>query len=289
MRTPFRFVLALLAFHATAAHAIHFDVAIGLDKGTVAGSKITIGVYGDLPFQQLPVDAYTGYALFPGDFGDFEGGPKSTDDPGFQAFAGSLSGAAGARDYIGFKALGSLQQWDAATGEWSAADSGVGIRLYGAVPPAVANAYLQSLINPRLAPPTALADFNLYSAGTLFTGAGIVGPTSATIDDAGSNGAFHAHLDWYIEGAAPYGAYMVTLQLTDAASIGGRGRYLDSDPFQVVFNYGLSSEQYETAFLSRINLPSVVEPNLPVPEPAGWAMLVAGLLLTTASARRFRN
>ena len=158
---------------------------------------------------------------------------------------------------------------------------GVGIRLYGAVPPAVANAYIQSLINPRLAPPGAAANFEFYSQGTLFTGAGIEGPVAATIDDANANGGFHAHLDWFIEGAAPSSAYMVTLQLTDAASIGGRGRYVDSDPFHVVFNYGLSAEQYETAFMSRVSLP--------VPEPSSWALMVAGLVLTTGLARRVRS
>ncbi|MBC7208800.1 MAG: PEP-CTERM sorting domain-containing protein [Methyloversatilis sp.] len=284
MRAPLRFMhlaAALLSFHVTAAHAIHFDVAIGLDQGPVAGSRITVGAYGDLPFEQLPIDVHTGYMVFPGDFGDFEGGPKSTDDPGFQAFPGSLSGASGARDFIGFKAVGTLLQWDAAGGTWSAADDGVGIRLYGAVPPAVANAYIQSLINPRLAPPGAAANFEFYSQGTLFTGAGIEGPVAATIDDANANGGFHAHLDWFIEGAAPSSAYMVTLHLTDATSIGGRGRYVDSDPFHVVFNYGLSAEQYETAFMSRVSLP--------VPEPSSWALMVAGLVLTTSLARRVRS
>ena len=276
-----RLAVGLLMLHAVSAHAIHFDVSISLDNGPVAGSQLIAGAFGDLPFDTQPFDHLTGHALFPGDFGDFEGGPKSTDDPGFQAFAGALSGSAGARDYIGFRALGTLQQWTSATATWTTADSGVGVRLFGAVPPAVANAYLQSLVNPRLAPPGAAAAFNLYSAGTLFTGSGITGPVTATIDDAGSNGAFHAHLDWYIEGAAASGAYMVTLQLTDDASIGGRGLYVDSDPFQVVFNYGLSAAQYETAFLARALAP--------VPEPAAWMAMLAGLCLCAAAARRTRG
>ncbi|MDP2868924.1 PEP-CTERM sorting domain-containing protein [Methyloversatilis sp.] len=275
-----RLAVALLMLHAVSVQAQHVDVAISLDKGPVSGSQLIIGAFGDLPFDIQPLDHLTGHALFPANFGDFEGGPKSTDDPGFQAFAGALSGSAGARDYIGFRALGTLQQWTPSSGAWTTADSGVGVRLFGAVPPAVANAYIQSLINPRLAPPGAAAAFNLYSAGTLFSGSGITGPVTATIDDAGSNGAFHAHLDWYLEGAAATGAYMVTLQLTDAASVGGRGLYVDSDPFHVVFNYGLSMPQYETAFLARALAP--------VPEPAAWMAMLAGLCLCAAAARRAR-
>jgi hypothetical protein len=244
--------------------------------------KLIAGAFGDLPFDTQPFDHLTGHALFPGDFGDFEGGPKSTDDPGFQAFAGALSGSAGARDYIGFRALGTLQQWTPSTGDL---DGGrqrcrcapVRCGTAGRWPTPTSS----RSINPRLAPPGAVAAFNLYSAGTLFTGSGITGPVTATIDDAGSNGAFHAHLDWYIEGAAASGAYMVTLQLTDDASIGGRGLYVDSDPFQVVFNYGLSTAQYETAFLARALAP--------VPEPAAWMAMLAGLCLCAAAARRTRG
>lgn len=264
------------------AHALHFDVRVGTSQGPVAGSTLTVGVYGDLPYTTLPVDIHTGYVLFPGNFGDFEGGPDKTDDPGFQAFAGALSGRSGAKDFIGFKALGALQQWDAASHSWQAADQGTGIRLFGDVPPAVANAYLQYLVNPRSAPANALANFNYYESGTLFTGEGIVGPDMATIDDASSAGAFHAHLDWFMEhgggGHAASTAYMVTLQLTDAKAIGGRGVYVDSQPFSVIFNYGLSDAAYEQAFLSRIVLPTSGDGGIPpVPEPGTWALMGGGL------------
>lgn len=272
------------------AHALHFDVRVGTSHGPVAGSTLTVGVYGDLPYTTLPVDIHTGYVLFPGNFGDFEGGPDKTDDPGFQAFAGALSGRSGAKDFIGFKALGVLQQWDAASHTWQAADRGTGIRLFGDVPPAVANAYLQYLVNPRSAPANALANFNYYEAGTLFTGEGIVGPAMATIDDASSTGAFHAHLDWFMEhggGHAASTAYMVTLQLTDAKAIGGRGVYVDSQPFSVIFNYGLSEAAYEQAFLSRIVVPTSGDGGIPpVPEPGRWALMGCGLGVLAVLVRR---
>lgn len=279
MNATIRASFVALSLYASAAHAIHFDVEIGLDHGPVAGSRITTGVYGDLPFSTLPLDAATGYAVFPADFGDFEGGPKATDDPGFQAFAGTLSGAGGAKDYIGFRALGTLQQWNPLSGTWSDAAAGVGIRLYGAVPPAVSNAYLQYLINPLLAP-NAAADIAYYQNGTLFSGSGVSGPAMATIDDANANGGFHAHLDWFFEGSTP-GAYLLTLQLTDDRAIGGRGVYVDSEPFHVLFNYGLSPAQYDAAFLSRVTAP--------VPEAPAAGMLALGLLMVGALARRVRT
>lgn len=274
-------VLALWASSASAQsipQSIHFDVTISLDNGPVAGSRIVVGAYGDLPFASLPIDQATGHYIFPGDFGDFEGGPRATDDPGFQAFAGALSGASSARDLIGFEAIGGLAYWDPATGAWGDAADDVGIRLYGAVPPAVADAYLLYQLNPALAPAGAVSAYQRYESGTLFTADGVVGPARAAIDDASSSGAFHAHLDWFIEGAAPAGAYLLSLRLTDGQDIGGRGRYVDSDPFYVLFNYGLSSAQYQTAFASRLMAP--------VPEPGSWAMMGAGLAVLAWRTRR---
>lgn len=260
------------------AHAIHFDVRVGLDGPvSTSGSQLTAGFFGDLPITTLPVDTLTGYNVFPGNFGDFEGGARSTDDPGFQSFAGALA----AGDVIGYRALGTLQQWDAASGTWSDAPAGIGIRLYGGAPPSVAEAYLTYLMMPRYAPPGALANYQYYMDGTLFTGAGISGPVTALIDGADASGTFHSHLDWFIEGDAPATAYMLTLQLTDDASIGGRGIYEDSEPFQVVFNYGLSQVQYDAAFLSRVT-PAV-------PEPSAAAMLALGLGLLALAGRRVRS
>jgi hypothetical protein len=270
MRALFRATVVAAAVatavsHASLAHAIHFDVKVGLDGPAVPGSTLTTGFFGDLPITVLPIDVATGHSVFPADFGDFEGGPRSTDDPGFQAFAGAL----GANDVIGFRALGTLQQWDATRGTWADAQAGVGIRLYGGAPPEVAEAYLLYLTMPQFAPPDALENFLYYNAGTLFTGSGISGPSIALIDGASATGAFHSHLDWFIEGDAPATAYMLTLQLTDDASVGGRGIYEDSDPFHIVFNYGLAQAQYDAAFLSRVT-PAV-------PEPSAALMLMLGL------------
>ena len=267
MRAFFRAVVVATVFHASLAHAIHFDVEVGLNGPATPGSKLTTGIFGDLPISVLPIDVATGHSVFPADFGDFEGGPRSTDDPGFQAFAGAL----GAHDVIGFRALGTLQQWNEATGTWSDAQAGIGIRLYGGAPPAVAEAYLLALTMPQFAPPNALENYLYYNAGTLFTGSGISGPTTALIDGASATGAFHSHLDWFLEGVAPSSAYLLTLQLTDDASVGGQGIYEDSDPFHVLFNYRLTQAQYDTAFLSRVT-PAV-------PEPSAALMLLLGLAL----------
>ncbi|MCV4633413.1 PEP-CTERM sorting domain-containing protein, partial [Escherichia coli] len=67
----------------------------------------------------------------------------------------------------------------------------------------------------------------------------------------------------------------------DDVAIGGRGIYEDSEPFHIVFNYGLSQAQYDAAFLSRVT-PAV-------PEPSSATILALGLGLLALARRRIRS
>ncbi len=261
----------------TAAGAL-YDVLVGTSAGPVAGSRLTVGFFahgGMPPGGGFATDVITGYKLFPADFGDFAGGPRATDDPGFQALPGTFA----AGELVSARGVGPLQFWSPAGGNWSTPPAGEAVRLFGAVPTdvAVAHIFCQSG-DPFLCDPGLAALYPFYAQGTAFSGGGVTGPNPAIIDAASASGSFHAHLDWFIERAAgspSFGAYLLTLQLTAAT------KYLDSEPFSILFNYGLTPGEFQAAMLTRTQLSVVPE----IPEPASAVLLLAGLAVMAGAAR----
>lgn len=286
-----------LSTHPVRAQSLHFDVEIRLSNGPVAGSQLQVRFFGDnalLINGQPAVDHATGYGIWPANFADLPGGPYSTDDPGFQAFPGTL--LAGER--IFYRPLGAALYWSAASRAWTTAPAGTQIRIEGTVPAEIAIAWL--VFND----PSAQAQYEYYSTPTLIAGDGITGPATKMVDEAASNGSFHTHLNWFIEGNRPTGAYLVQMQLFEP-----NGRYGASSPFYVLFNHGLGTSDYESAFLSRIEGPaqsklvSVLQairtqhPDIlnaiaasgsvsAVPEPRTAAMMLCALAVLAAAARR---
>jgi hypothetical protein len=282
-------VAALTALGAPPARALHFDVMITTQPGPVAGASIAIDYYGDQNLTgKLPAHYGTGYKIFTTDFGDLSGGPYSTNNPGFQAFPGTLL----RREEIHFRAIGTLSYWSPVSQAWGAPSAGHGVRLFGGIP---SDVVFNHLLNP--ADPVAAAQYNFYAQGTLFTGAGVAGPGTAPIDDAGRNGDFHAHLDWFVEGnggAPAAGSYMVQLQLFSPTLVGGVKKYQDSSPFHVLFNRGLTDAQFNTS-LSLLTSPPppvvvppppVVVPPPPIPEPGTLVLLACGLAAVLLATRR---
>ncbi len=250
--------------------AVHFDVMLDTDPGPVAGARLTIGFYGDAVVgSDLPIDYATGQMIFPGAFEPMANGIYATANPGFQGFAGTLLN----REPVHFRGLDTLQFWDPGTEQWGAAPDGVGIRLYGGIPAQVATDWLVFKRNKDI--------YDFYANGTLFTNAGVTGPVSASIASGASNGSFHAHLNWFLDGNnAPAGAYLMELQLTSPVTVGGVPKYLDSAPFYVLLRHGISDSQYLSAFTARIH---------PVPEPQTAVLVAAGLLALASWARRGRR
>jgi MYXO-CTERM domain-containing protein len=268
IRTTASIALACIAITAQAAT---FDILVGSSSG-----RLTSGYYlhgSAPPAGGFSVDHLTGENLFPANFGDFAGGASKTNDPGFQGFAGAIS--PGALLYV--RGVGSLQYWSPATPVWTAAPSASVLRLDGGVPTDIATAYLFCQIGDDfLCNPTLASQFGQYEAGTRFTGAGIAGPNPAIVDEASPSGSFHAHLDWSMENqngtaASIHGAYLVTLRLASPS-------YQDSAPLKILFNYGLSSTEFQQAYDSRVMAP--------VPEVPTYALLAAGLGLITMLRRR---
>lgn len=237
-------VLGMVVTPPGQAQSLHFDVEVRTSNGPTAGSALQVRFFGDnglLINGQAAVDHASGYGIWPADFGDVPGGPHSTDDPGFQAFAGTL--LAGER--IFYRPLGTALHWSTASRRWQAAPAGTSIRIEGTVPSEIAIAAL--VFND----PAALVQYDYYSTPTSITGTGIIGPSTKMVDEAAASGAFHTHLNWFIEGDRPAGAYLAQMQLFDPS-----GKYGDSTPFFVLFNHGLSRNDYESAFLARIQMPA---------------------------------
>lgn len=256
---------------APAAQALHFDVEVRTSAGPVAGSRFGVAFFGDTtPLGPvLPVDAVTGALMFPGDFSDFEGGPCTTANPGFQAFAGHLLEG----EELHFRAVGALSYWNPETGAWGSAPAGVEVVLFGAVPPDVLSNYIRD-------PVGGAAAYRYWERGTRFSAGGIEGPLAAGIARAGRGGAIHTHLDWMITSqaggcaaGAPAGVYMVTLELWSPAEEGARLKYLASPALQVVFGHRADEAQFLAAVLARATgggsqPPPPAPPPPPPPPPA---------------------
>lgn len=268
--------LVALAGSVPARAQFHSDIEIYITGGPVAGSRLQVRFFGDrtlLVNGQQAFDHQTGYGLWPANFRDIAGGPFGTDDPGFQAFRGTFL----ADEQLFYRPLGTAQYWNPATRVWGAAPAGSAIRVEGTVPDEVA---IDAIVFEI---PQAIALYNELTTPTYITGGGIIGPQRKMIDVARPDGSFHTHLNWFLETPSgvrggPDGAYMVTLQIIDPT-----GKYVDSQPFNVLFNSGLTAADYTSAYLARIEAPS--GPLSPAPEPHTVAMLVAGLAMVMLRRR----
>jgi hypothetical protein len=272
---------AALAFSPAPSQALHSDVEIFTTSGPVAGSRLQVRFSGDrtlLVNGREAFDYQTGYGLWPADFRDLPGGAYATDDPGFQAFAGTFLAA----EQLFYRPMGTAQHWNTVARTWSAAPAGTAIRIEGTVPEDIA---IEALV---FNDPVAMQLYDYYSTPTYITGAGILGPATKMIDQASNSGAFHTHLNWFLEApggavGGPDGAYMVQMQIIDPT-----GKYLDSQPFNVIFSSGIAASDYAAAFLARIEAPALPDPigiTPAIPEPQLVVLLLAGLALLAMRRR----
>ena len=76
------------------------------------------------------------------------------------------------------------------------------------------------------------------------------------IGTTNSQGQLHTHVFWYLttsSGSADFGAYLVEIIVSAPG-------YEDSDPIPVLFNYGLSDSQFESAIWGAAALYNIPEP-----------------------------
>ena len=79
---------------------------------------------------------------------------------------------------------------------------------------------------------------------------------------ASSGGNVHDHITWDLldDSSAPTGAYGILVQLQSDFSTLDGNIDLSSDPFWLVFNHGMSTEEFETMALPSFGISSVPEP-----------------------------
>ncbi len=94
------------------------------------------------------------------------------------------------------------------------------------------------------------------------------------IGQADGGGLFHLHTDFRLSGGTPVGAYGFLMSLnTSAVGIG------DSDPFWVVFNFGMAQTDFELATRNFTG----------IPEPSSLGLICGGLFGLSSLTRRHRS
>lgn len=111
---------------------------------------------------------------------------------------------------------------------------------------------------------------DVFDEQTTWSATGVTAGPSSYIDQLSATGTLHSHLTMSVTPGAAAGAYAIQLQLASDA-------YVSSDPFYIVFNRGLSGASFES---------SVAALTSPVPEPASYALLLAGLAGIATLVRR---
>lgn len=139
------------------------------------------------------------------------------------------------------------------------------------------NLFFWSAVTSDFADPgaTTITIGNAIGPDTIVGGAtGVIAP-GGVIGQAGGDGDFHAHLDFTLSAGAASGAYGLLLELdTDATSIA------NSDPFFIVFNFGLSESVFEDQAIPAFAA---------IPEPSSVVLGAIGSVLVGVSAWRRRR
>ncbi|MEO0972727.1 MAG: hypothetical protein AAFX85_06490 [Pseudomonadota bacterium] len=165
-----------------------------------------------------PIDVETGRVIYTSDFGDLNGGPHETNNPGYDTQDGVLL----PDSLLGVEGTGVLLFWDGS--DWLAADPGVSLTIFDAL-----------------------------GSATVFTGAGVTNPRGY-IDLVSGNGNLHTHIDMVVNDTAPTGAYLLSLSLFGETSLSDpTPPYDPSAPFTFIINRGLTDPMFQQAVDARIS------------------------------------
>ncbi|MDT8407848.1 MAG: hypothetical protein RQ715_11425 [Methylococcales bacterium] len=240
---PLAFLAALFS-SAIQAQSFHQDIAL-----TAQGERIVADFCTDpeagcdmigieqlgLPTGTVPTDYLTGNKLFISGFSEFPS-TISTDNPGFQAFPGALQGG----ERISYRARGHLNYFDPEQNTWTAAPDTMQVRLAGGLD-----------VQPNQDCGLVFCPPNVQESFTVFTATGISGAQSLIVNEVPQNGAFHSHLDWFLESqtgtvGGPDGAYLVELNLFSDQ------RSEDSEPLSVLLSHRLPDDVLADAVARRV-------------------------------------
>lgn len=211
--------------------------------------------HSDVEFEysggQIEIEFGSEGQVFEGEFPDSGADTQFTSEPGFGS---ELSEEAGINslDEVVYNVLDSLLFWDGSSISPAAAGTQIRVENRGI---GVPDTFISATSGPQ--------------PGSFLT------PFNNRIGAADGNGDFHSDLDWFLEpnpGSPATGAYAVKLSLsTDEPGIA------NSDPFFIVFNFGLSETLFEEgveAFAATI------------PEPTSLALIGAGVVALSLTRRR---
>ena len=192
--------------------------------------------------------------LFTGNFDDVGQGPNGTDDPGFQAEAGTFNSGG----ILNFRAVGGLQFWDG-------------------------SAWVNTVVDEeRILIEDALSNLTtIDSAG--------VSNAEGAIDQIAGDGSVHQHVDFSIDNAlgggtvAP-GVYMIELAFYLTDGVSGPIVHTLSETVFIAFNYQLSVSEFDEA-VNQLTAPEGVS----VPIPGVLLGFFAGLLAIIGGIARSSN
>ncbi len=184
---------------------------------------------GDIQPWKVGNQIYTNGDLFEADFGDLPGGQYNTDDPGYDA--DTAQGAFGAGNWLRFQGLSSLKFWNGSS--WS-------------------NTVLNG---EHIEIEDVVGNVTTFSASGVSNAVGVV-------DQLDGGGDLHSHLDMTIKNASnikggSVGAYWITLQLFETLPDSLTPVSEASAPFSIIFNRGLTHENFELA-VAAVPVPAAV-------------------------------
>lgn len=236
---------ACLSFVSVTALAQHADI-----RPYVDGGQIQTAGFDDATSSVLPAMRVFGY-----DFGEDPAQPFFTQDPGFNAAAGSglSAGSQLLFNILGASSLGlpaNLSYWN-----------GTGNVQFGAAP----------------ANETLTLNFGSQSRVADSSSAFVSGFSLQTVT---ASGAIHRHLNAFLNGAGgdpTAGIYLVPLELQSSDPTVQK-----SLPFYVVYNNGMSEDVHDRAI-------DWVQDNLVVPEPISLALSWMACVVGVFTLRRRRT
>lgn len=173
----------------------------------------------DIQPWRIGAEIFVNSTLFEADFGDLNGGPYETDDPGVEV--NITKGAFTPGNWLRFQPIGKLLYWNGT--QWS-----------------------ETIPNGERIDMTDALDRVIS-----FSGSG-VSETAGVIGEFGGDGDLHEHLSFKMLDATntpngTAGAYRIQFKLFESRANNDTSVSVASAPVAIVFNRGLASESFETA------------------------------------------
>ncbi len=200
-------------------------LVLALSANTVLAQFAHSDVFFTYGETQIEIEEQGGRLVIPQVFPDSGFFAQANNNPGFFSES-DLGGGTGANDIVGYNVLDDLIFWS--DGTFSEPKPSTEIHIFN---------------NPTSVEETIVGSATGEQRASF-------SPLSNSIDQSSSGGEFHSHVDFQLEPmsddpdeAPTFGAYGLKLSLTAQSESG----IADSDPFFIVFRFGIDDDQFELA------------------------------------------